>query len=252
MTIDSELDEQGQRLLVFLVEKLKTVVPDRPNTYVGYKAIHDALGLSQLRERWGESLQLQGLNSLAIWTADTGKPGITGIIVDQGTLMPGDGYFKLFGKTNEDFGWWSDEVKRAKGFDWSPWLQAAVPPETPAAADIDEPAARQGIMTYRILRDTALARSVKEIHNYECQLCGHTINLPDGTRYAEAHHIRPLGTPHDGPDRRENIICLCPNHHAELDYGVQSIDLGLLCPERNHGINQIYVDYHNENIFNKK
>jgi predicted restriction endonuclease len=29
----------------------------------------------------------------------------------------------------------------------------------------------------RVIRDTALARSVKELHGYRCQLCGHAIQL---------------------------------------------------------------------------
>ncbi len=32
-------------------------------------------------------------------------------------------------------------------------------------------------------------------------------------------HIRPLRRPHDGPDDESNILCLCPNHHVEIDKG---------------------------------
>jgi predicted restriction endonuclease len=42
-------------------------------------------------------------------------------------------------------------------------------------------------------------------------VCGETIPLADGLRYAEAHHIQPFGAPHNGPDISENVICLCPN-----------------------------------------
>ena len=33
-------------------------------------------------------------------------------------------------------------------------------------------------------------------------------------------HIKDLGRPHNGPDTEENVLCLCPNHHALFDrYG---------------------------------
>ena len=74
-------------------------------------------------------------------------------------------------------------------------------------ADLDPPA-RVVATTYRILRDTAAARRLKADHDDRCQICGATIELPDGARYSVAHHIRPLGRPHDGPDIRENMVVL--------------------------------------------
>lgn len=59
-----------------------------------------------------------------------------------------------------------------------------------------------------------------------------------------AHHIKPLGGEHNGPDVRENILCVCPNHHALLDYGAIKLDPMLL-----KGIERKYIDYHNEKIF---
>lgn len=126
-------------------------------------------------------------------------------------------------------------------------LIAALP--TPQANDIaDGPPDRVATTTYRILRDTELARRVKDIHRFECQICSHTIQLPDGSRYAEAHHIQPLGRPHDGPDTIGNILCLCPNHHAELDYGVAAISLSTLSHFDGHAIDSRYVEYHNRQI----
>jgi hypothetical protein len=120
------------------------------------------------------------------------------------------------------------------------------PRPTPSAADIaDIPARRVETASYRILRDTELARLVKQLHNYQCQLCGHTITLPDGSQYAEAHHIQPLGSPHNGPDSIGNILCLCPNHHAELDYLVISLGLELLRGTHGHVVERKYIDYHN-------
>ncbi|HEX5445730.1 MAG TPA: HNH endonuclease [Pirellulales bacterium] len=127
------------------------------------------------------------------------------------------------------------------------FLRTSAPP-TQEAADLDDPPERVATMTYRILRDTELAREVKRMHGHECQICGETIEHPDGSRYAEAHHVRPLGRRHNGPDVVGNILCLCPNHHAMLDLGVISIVLSEIRRAEGHAIDPRFVEYHNEQI----
>lgn len=68
----------------------------------------------------------------------------------------------------------------------------------------------------RIVRDSQVAESVKELYGYACQICQLQIRLPNRF-YAEGAHIRPLGSPHNGPDSSDNLLCLCPNHHVMLD-----------------------------------
>src|ERR671916_95862 len=84
----------------------------------------------------------------------------------------------------------------------------------------DTPSAppRHDTTVLRIVRDTAQARRIKELHDYRCQMCGTRLEGLAGP-YAEAAHIRPLGTPHDGPDTLDNLLCLCPNHHVLFDHG---------------------------------
>jgi predicted restriction endonuclease len=77
--------------------------------------------------------------------------------------------------------------------------------------------------------------------------CGKVIDLKDGAPYAEAHHVKPLGAPHDGPDVRENILCVCPNHHAQLDYGAIMPDGKSL-----KTIDAKYIEYHNKKIFGEE
>jgi hypothetical protein len=125
--------------------------------------------------------------------------------------------------------------------------------QTPLASDTADPdeASRPGrseVTTYRILRDTALARGLKRLHNHECQICGTTIELPSGARYAEAHHIQPLGRPHNGPDVMGNILVLCPNHHAMCDYGTLRLTRELLRTHSQHGLGEQFLAYHNEHI----
>src|SRR5208282_131922 len=74
---------------------------------------------------------------------------------------------------------------------------------TPIAVDIAEPPPRLLTEIYRVLRDTKLAFGVKQAHKYQCQICSHPpLKLSENKFYAEVHHIKPLGTPHNGLDVR--------------------------------------------------
>ncbi|WP_436775772.1 YDG/SRA domain-containing protein [Yinghuangia sp. YIM S09857] len=70
--------------------------------------------------------------------------------------------------------------------------------------------------SYRIRRDSLLAEKVKQLHDHRCQVCGLRLETPMGHKVQGAH-IVPLGKPHNGPDIPENLLCLCPNHHALFD-----------------------------------
>ncbi len=99
----------------------------------------------------------------------------------------------------------------------------ALPPpaQEPRRADLEEPpgpAPRQVVTTQRVVRSTRVAQRVKELHDHHCQVCGMRLETAAGP-YSEGAHIRPLGRPHDGPDREDNVLCLCPNHHVLFDLG---------------------------------
>lgn len=89
--------------------------------------------------------------------------------------------------------------------------QASVPIES-------SPATRFESVTMRLLRDSALSRRIKAIHDYRCQVCGIRLETAGGP-YVEGAHIRGLGDPHNGPDTADNLLCLCPNHHTLFDGG---------------------------------
>lgn len=104
----------------------------------------------------------------------------------------------------------------------------------------------------RIVRDTKIAREVKQLYNYQCQICSETIITKVG-RYAEGAHIKPLGKPHNGDDNSNNLICLCPNHHVMFDKGLFSIGndfnllgnvAGLLILDEKHKLNLANLAYH--------
>jgi len=115
------------------------------------------------------------------------------------------------------------------------------------AVDIEEPTTpgRVHQTVLRVIRDTSISISIKELYNYRCQICGNTLNLNNGKFYAEAHHLKPLGAPHDGPDIAENVLCVCPNHHVLLDFGAIELNINGLHLHTSHPLSQKYIEYHN-------
>ncbi|WPP48659.1 YDG/SRA domain-containing protein [Catalinimonas niigatensis] len=116
---------------------------------------------------------------------------------------------------------------------------------------------RKQYVSQRIVRDTKTALYVKELYDYKCQICNIQIATPVGY-YAESAHIKALGNPHNGPDTKENIICLCPNHHIMFDLGMISIDenlniIGEMSGKLNlhpkHEIDKAFIAYHREHFF---
>ena len=100
-------------------------------------------------------------------------------------------------------------------------------------------------------RDSKISMEVKKIYQSRCQICNKYIELQDGRRYSECHHIKPLGEPHNGPDVIDNLICVCPNCHVQLDYGVIAIDKDKINIAVDHIISDEYVAYHNNKRFNR-
>lgn len=69
----------------------------------------------------------------------------------------------------------------------------------------------------RLVRDSSIARKLKLLYDYECQLCGFKLPKADGGFSIEAHHIQPYNKTHLGDDTSLNLIVLCPNCHAQFD-----------------------------------
>ncbi|GAA4919114.1 HNH endonuclease [Stackebrandtia albiflava] len=132
----------------------------------------------------------------------------------------------------------------------------AAPEDQAAAAEISSPVGRMERKVRVQIRRVALAQKVKELYDYQCQVCNVQLKTPTG-KYAEAAHIRGLGEPHNGPDRLENLLCLCPNHHVLFDRGAISVDpngkvidtrtdvcIGELSVDASHHIIPEYIQYH--------
>jgi len=112
-------------------------------------------------------------------------------------------------------------------------------------APTTEKALRQKREIEVIIRSQKLVDEIKRLYKNTCQLCGLHIQIRPGEYYSEVHHIKPLGKPHDGPDSKANMICVCPNHHAMLDFFAIKLDLSTLLVKK-HVIDESSVAYHNQ------
>ena len=87
---------------------------------------------------------------------------------------------------------------------------------------VAEPVPRYEAITSRLILDTAVTRQVNALYKFHCQVCDTRLEVPSGL-YVEDAHIKPLGSPHNGPDTVTNSLCLCPNHHVLFDLGTFAI-----------------------------
>jgi len=123
---------------------------------------------------------------------------------------------------------------------------------------VDNPERKPVTSGSQLVRDNRLSSWVKRIHDWTCQMCSDRIHTPAGA-YAEAAHIRPLGTPHNGPDQTTNMLCLCPNCHKRLDTFARYVDekgqvvetitgetLGPLRLHPSHNVLNEHLEYHRE------
>jgi putative restriction endonuclease len=144
------------------------------------------------------------------------------------------------------------------GFNYEPNLSLPDPDSESSGGSGSAPGDRQPPripdIVWRIVR-TQAGEWVKKLYKFECQVCGECLETRAG-RYAHGAHIQPLGRPFNGPDIKENILCLCPNHHALFDNGGFGIaeDFGLiglrgsLRSDPSHELNPAYFEWHRTNI----
>lgn len=87
--------------------------------------------------------------------------------------------------------------------------------------DIEHPTSPSERIQYsgnRVKRNDSFAQQIRDLYNNTCQVCKVFLKTPtQGVGISEAAHIKALGKPHNGPDTKANMICLCPNHHAQFD-----------------------------------
>lgn len=70
-------------------------------------------------------------------------------------------------------------------------------------------------------RNPQIRRFVLTRAKGHCEWCGEKgFESSSGSIYLETHHIQPLSE--DGGDTVNNVIALCPNHHRESHFGINS------------------------------
>lgn len=90
----------------------------------------------------------------------------------------------------------------------------------------DETIARRQSQVQRQIRDQRKAAALKTHYGNMCMICGVKLQVGEQRFYSEAAHMRPLGKPHDGPDKTSNMLILCPNHHLQFDRGILRLRKG--------------------------
>jgi putative restriction endonuclease len=165
--------------------------------------------------------------------------------------------------TVEDY--WSEQRPDARRV-WRFRLVRRAPAEQgvanlPQLDDVEEAVTVDGMRSplsiQRVVRSTAVANLVKQLHDFTCQVCRVRLQLRAGRAYAESAHIRSLGRPHGGADAIGNLLCLCPNCHVLMDAGMLVINddltvvsradstvLGVLRETPEHRIDREALAYH--------
>ena len=122
-----------------------------------------------------------------------------------------------------------------------------------------ERAPRSEVTYEKIKRIRENTKKIKMMYDYKCQVCETKLDVPSGDPISIGAHIKGVGRPSNGPDVVENMLCLCPNHHAQFDrysfyidpvtYEIRGLNLyenkKLLTHEK-HFIDKQFLKYHFE------
>lgn len=103
-------------------------------------------------------------------------------------------------------------------------LPEAPSSDRPAHEGFDRKIELQSVAWMEQLRDRRKSAVIKQRYNNACQFCGTKLQVSQSFHYSEAVHIKAVGSPHDGPDRIDNMVVLCPNHHLQFDHGILCIE----------------------------
>jgi hypothetical protein len=224
------LAPDAKAILQLLVNRIREgcFLPDDAKTFMGYAEVHRALGLKKRGPLWGNSLRGQGLEILAVWVHENELPAITGLIVDQKDFQPGDGYFKVNGRPIGDSSWWSDEVKKAIAFDWSPYVEDDTTPSLDELERFTQAVVEGALSTIPVevrSRCEALRKRARQYYRspdskLRCEVCGwHKPDNRISGDIVELHHMRALAkSPRDGvrltmQEAVQSLTPLCPCCH---------------------------------------
>ncbi|TAK93169.1 MAG: hypothetical protein EPO07_18495 [Verrucomicrobia bacterium] len=224
------LSSNAKAILQLLVNRIRAgrITPDDEQTFVGYKEVHDEVGIKRIGFQWGASLSKQGLGELAQWLHKNGRPAITGLIVDQANFSPGEGYYEVNERPPGDRAWWMHQVREAVVWDWSADVEDDHVPTESELQDFTQAVNEGRLVTVSVTvreRCEALKKRARLYYlspdgKLRCEVCGwyKPSNLISGD-IVEFHHIRPLaklpsvGTQSNLADAIKSLAPLCPCCH---------------------------------------
>lgn len=127
-------------------------------------------------------------------------------------------------------------AKSVVGPTGTPVTSPVLPPATKGRAGdapvwSDEDAENAAVVIRRLqevqaqIRNARHVREMKSLYEHACAFCGKQtiVGVGPDRHYSEAAHIKPVGAPHNGPDRKDNMLILCPEHHLQFDRGVLTL-----------------------------
>jgi hypothetical protein len=85
-------------------------------------------------------------------------------------------------------------------------------------------AARRLANVKQLVRRGDNRKFIQQLYSGTCQLSGVVLRVPDEKFTVDCAHIRPLGSPHNGPDDVSNMLSLSPTMHRLLDRRCLRID----------------------------
>jgi HNH endonuclease len=125
---------------------------------------------------------------------------------------------------------------------------------------------RRQSLTTRLIRRDENRQFIKDLYGGVCQISGTVLRLPSNQFTVDCAHIRPLGSPHRGPDDVGNMLSLSPTMHRLFDKGCIHIDPDTLSikllhgndqqhharllVKDGHGLLRDHIAYFNDNILN--
>ena len=112
------------------------------------------------------------------------------------------------------------------------------------------PAQKELFEVNRFLRDSKKVKKLKNLYSNKCQICNFTFEYNPNQFYSEVHHYDPLKA--CGDDDIDNMIVVCPNHHAQFDHNVIAIDRDGTSIIDKSGRQIAIISFHEDHKLNSK
>jgi hypothetical protein len=179
--------------------------------------------------------------TISIDEANAGRPLLSVLIVNQGSKLPGKGFFELAQDLGLFFG---DPKNKSLQYEytkyelarvWSYWSTSFDESDKQEIAlrNRDFDASKTPEEKERVVKQFErgpVGNKVKALNGYKCQVCEafgrdpFSFLKPDDIPYIEAHHVVPVSSLEKGVLSASNVITVCANHHRQMHYGKIEVD----------------------------